>query len=182
MEGTPKTATIRRTATGKWFVSITCEWEPTPLPPTGKEVGIDVGLKSFATLSDGREIANPRFFRTEERALAKAQRQHQAALDAHKAKRADVTARVKQEQPELDETGVWQMVSQDAEERAAWKQRQRRRKVVARTHERVRWKRDDFAHQHSRQIVNAFDVIAIEELSVRNMVQRVQNSPGQEHS
>ena len=34
LEGTPKTATIRRTATGKWFVTISCEWEPTPLPPT----------------------------------------------------------------------------------------------------------------------------------------------------
>ena len=36
-----------------------------------------VGLKTFATLSDGQEIANPRFFRTEEQALAKAQRKHQ---------------------------------------------------------------------------------------------------------
>ena len=34
-EGTPKTATIRRTATGKWYVTIACEWEPTPLPATG---------------------------------------------------------------------------------------------------------------------------------------------------
>ncbi|MBA3822409.1 MAG: transposase, partial [Ktedonobacterales bacterium] len=74
LEGTPKTATIRRTATGKWFVTIACEWEPTPLPPTGKPVGIDVGLKTFATMSDGQEIANPRFFRSEETELAKAQR------------------------------------------------------------------------------------------------------------
>jgi putative transposase len=144
---------------------------PRPLPSTGKQVGVDVGLKTFATLSDGQEIANPRFFRMEETALAKAQRQHHVALDAHKAKRAEVTARVKQEQPELDETGVWQTVSQDQEERAAWKQRHRRRKVVARTHERARWKRDDLAHQYSRRIVNAFDVIAIEDLSVTNMIQ-----------
>ena len=56
LEETPKTATIRRTATGKWFATISCEWEPAPLPPTGQEVGIDVGLKTFATLSDGKEI------------------------------------------------------------------------------------------------------------------------------
>ena len=62
-EGTPKTATIRRTATGKWYVTISCEWEPTPLPATGRQVGIDVGLLTFATLSAGDEIANPRFFR-----------------------------------------------------------------------------------------------------------------------
>ena len=34
LEGTPKTATIRRTATGKWFVTISCEWDPAPLPPS----------------------------------------------------------------------------------------------------------------------------------------------------
>ena len=38
LEGTPKTAPIGRTATGKWFVTISCEWDPTPLPPTGQEV------------------------------------------------------------------------------------------------------------------------------------------------
>jgi putative transposase len=37
-------------------------------------VGVDVGLKTFATLSTGQEIANPRFFRAEEQALAKAHR------------------------------------------------------------------------------------------------------------
>jgi putative transposase len=171
LEGTPKTATIRRTATGKWFVAISCEWDPTPLPPTGQAVGFDVGLTTFATRSDGQTIANPHFFRREERALARAQRQRQRAIDAHKATRAGVTARVKRAHPELDEADVWRAVSQDAEERAAWKQRQQRRKVVARTHERARWKREDFARQHSRRIVNEFDVIALEDLSVTSMVQ-----------
>jgi putative transposase len=171
LEGTPKTATIRRTATGKWFVTIACEWEPTPLLPTNKAVGIDVGLKTFATLSDGQEIANPHVFRTEERALGKAQRTHQVALDAHKTKRAEVTQRVKQEHPNLDEAGIWQAISHDAEERTAWKVRQKRRKVVARVHERARWKRDGFAHQQSRRIVNKFDTIVVEDLSVRNLVQ-----------
>jgi putative transposase len=171
LEGTPKTATIRRTATGKWFVTITCEWDPTPLPATGQAVGIDMGLTTFATRSDGEIIANLRFFRREERALARAQRQHQSALDAHKALRASVTERVKQTHPELNAADVWQAVSQNAEERAAWNQRQQRRRVVARTHERTRWKREDFAHQHSRRIGNEFDVIALEDLSVTSMVQ-----------
>lgn len=171
LEGTPKTATIHRTATGKWFVTISCEWEPTPLPKTGTAVGIDVGLKTFATFSDGQKIANPRFFRHEEKALGKGQRKHQIALDAHQAKREEVTIRVKQEQPNLDEQGVWQVVSQNCEERATWKHRQKRRKVVARTHERARWKREDFAHQYSRRIVNTFDLIAVEDLAVSNLVQ-----------
>jgi putative transposase len=171
LEGAPKTATIQRTATGKWFVTISCEWEPTPLPPTGQWVGIDVGLATFATLTQGAPIENPRFFRQEEQALAKAQRKYQVALDAHNAKRADVTQRVKQAQSDLDERGVWECVRQDAEEQAIWKHRQKWRKVVARTHERARWKREDFAHQKSRRIINEFDLIVIEDLSVRNMVQ-----------
>jgi len=116
-------------------------------------------------------IENPRFFRLDEKALARAQRKHQVALDAHKAKRAEVMERMKQQHPNLDEQAVWQTVSQDGEERATWKARQKWRKVVARTHERARWKREDFAHQHSRRLVNAFDVIALEDLSVTSMVQ-----------
>lgn len=74
VEGKPKTVCIRRSSTGKWYAAFSCEWEPTALPVSGEQVGIDVGLKTFATLSTGDEIANPRFFRSEEKALAKAQR------------------------------------------------------------------------------------------------------------
>jgi putative transposase len=72
--GKVKTFTIRRAATGKWYASFSCETELQPLPPSEGVVGIDVGLESFATLSNGDRIANPRFFRKEERALAKANR------------------------------------------------------------------------------------------------------------
>ena len=79
MKGTPKTAIVRRTATGKWFVSISVELEEQEaggkrLPACTAEVGIDVGLSTFAYLSTGEAIANPRFFRREEAALARAQR------------------------------------------------------------------------------------------------------------
>lgn len=74
LNGTPKTCTIQRTATGKWFVTIVCQVEAEPLPESAEAVGIDVGLEQFATLSTGEKIANPRFFRTEEKALANAQR------------------------------------------------------------------------------------------------------------
>src|SRR5262249_51651006 len=71
LEGRPKTATITRSSTGKWYVCFSCECaESSLLPGTGQQVGIDVGLKTFAALSDGQEIANPRFFRAEEQALA----------------------------------------------------------------------------------------------------------------
>jgi putative transposase len=134
LEGTSKTATISRSSAGKWYVSFSCECvEAAPLPETGEQVGIDVGLMTFATLSDGQELANPRFFRLEEQALAKAQRR----------------------------------LSKEEQGTPA---RAKRRKVVARIHERTRWRRGDFAHQHSRRIIDAFDVIAVEDLSVNRMV------------
>ncbi len=71
IKGKPKTATLTRSSTGKWYVCFSCEGvEPQVLPTTPTQVGIDVGLKTFATLSDGQEIENPRFFREEEKALA----------------------------------------------------------------------------------------------------------------
>jgi putative transposase len=74
LEGTPKTVTIRREADG-WYVAISCAEVPVkPLPLTGRETGIDLGLESFATLADGRQIPNPRIFRVAELNLKRAQR------------------------------------------------------------------------------------------------------------
>lgn len=73
LDGTPKTCTIVRKADG-WYASIACAVAPSPLPPTGKAVGVDVGLESFATLSNGVRIANPRYYRVAERKLKQAQR------------------------------------------------------------------------------------------------------------
>jgi putative transposase len=170
LEGAPKTATIRRTPTGKWFVTISCEWEPTPLPPTGQEVGIDVGLKVFAMPSVGDPLENPRFFRTEEHELGKVQRKHRVALDVHKAVRATLTQQLKQTYPDLDARAVWTRVSQDTNEQRAWRERRRRRRIVARTHERIRWRRSDFTPQASRRVVNHYDLRAVEALSVQNMM------------
>ncbi|QYZ78565.1 transposase [Methanofollis formosanus] len=74
VEGTIKTLTIRRSSTGKWYACFSVEYDPSPAPQKETVVGIDVGLESFATLSNGEKIKNPRFFRTDEKALAKAQR------------------------------------------------------------------------------------------------------------
>lgn len=72
--GTPKIVTIRKSANGKWFVTFACECEKQPLPEEPKRIGVDVGTQTFATLSNGEKIKNPRFFRREQDALAKAQR------------------------------------------------------------------------------------------------------------
>ena len=75
IEGTIKTVTLRRTSTGKWFVCFSVEQEP-PQPDTVPDgmVGVDVGLTTFATLSTEEAIPNPRFFRHDEKDLARAQR------------------------------------------------------------------------------------------------------------
>lgn len=74
LEGKAKALIIRRHSTGKWYACFLCEVESSPMPISEKAVGIDVGLTHFATLSTGETIPNPRFFRIDEKALAKAQR------------------------------------------------------------------------------------------------------------
>ena len=71
--GTVKTCTVRRYG-AKWFVYFTVEQEDNPLPPCTDAVGLDAGLNSFMALSDGTFIDNPRFYRLDEKALAKANR------------------------------------------------------------------------------------------------------------
>ncbi|MCQ5365756.1 IS200/IS605 family element RNA-guided endonuclease TnpB [Anoxybacillus salavatliensis] len=74
VEGRILSATIRRNASGKYFVSILVETEVQPLPKTNCAIGIDLGVKHFAILSDGTTYANPKFLRKLEEKLAKAQR------------------------------------------------------------------------------------------------------------
>jgi putative transposase len=81
IEGEIKTCTVRRYG-DKWFACLSCEVEAKPLPPSDESVGIDVGLKPFAALSNGEFIPNPRFHRKEEKSLAKARRK----LDRQKRK------------------------------------------------------------------------------------------------
>src|SRR5262249_47615669 len=50
-------------------------------------------------------------------------------------------------------------------------ERAKRRKVVARVHERIAWRRREFTHQHSHHLVNAFALLAVEDVSVKRLVQ-----------
>jgi putative transposase len=74
VEGRILSATVRRQPSGKYFVSVLAEVVVQEFPKTGQEVGVDVGLKHFAVLSNGEVFANPRFFRNLEGKLAQAQR------------------------------------------------------------------------------------------------------------
>ena len=138
INGTPKTATVKHTPTGKWFVAMSVELaenevQAKRLPPSQEAVGIDVGLKTFAYLSSGEVIANPRFFRSEEVALTRAQRRLSKAPKGSK-------------------------------------QRGRKRKVVARVHERIKNRRKNFMEQEVCKLLKRFGVLAVEALVVRTLV------------
>jgi putative transposase len=133
IEGTIKTCTVKRSPTGKWYVIFSCVLDYQPIKqPTEPSIGFDMGLESFATSSDGEKIENPRFFKHEEKALAKAQRKL-------------------------------------SKQKKGSKQRVKVRKTVTRIHERIKWKRENFAHQESRKIVDKFNTVAIEDLRINNM-------------
>ncbi|MTH55808.1 IS200/IS605 family element transposase accessory protein TnpB [Bacillus mangrovi] len=74
VEGRILSATIRRNPTGKYFVSVLVETEVSEFSKTGSSVGVDVGIKDFAILSDGTVYKNHKYFRTLEKKLANAQR------------------------------------------------------------------------------------------------------------
>lgn len=77
-EGEIKTSTISRTPTGKYFISILVKADddlPKKKPIDEKQaIGIDLGIKTFATLSDGIEIENPKHLRKSMRKLKRFQR------------------------------------------------------------------------------------------------------------
>lgn len=132
LEGTIKTATVRKSATGKWFVCFSCEVETEPLPESTQTVGVDVGLKDIIATSDGESVPAPRFLRKEEKELARTQRR---LSEAPKGSR----------------------------------ERAKRRKMVAKVHERINNKRTNFAHQQSLRLVNRYGFIVVEDLCVNRM-------------
>lgn len=74
VDGNIKRVCIRR-KNDKWYACMTVESEYHVMPTNNRStIGIDVGLASFATLSNGKRVPNPRFFRSDEKALARAQR------------------------------------------------------------------------------------------------------------
>jgi len=73
IEGTVKTVTVKR-QNGYFYASFSCDEIPQDiLPESTKEIGIDVGIKSFAVMSDGQEIDNPKYLKQSEAKLKEIQ-------------------------------------------------------------------------------------------------------------
>jgi putative transposase len=128
--GQVKTCTVRRQS-GKWFACFSVECQAVTLPVSIEPVGIDVGLSDFAYLSTGDPIANPRFYRCDEKDLKRIQRK----------------------------------VS-----KASGHARRKARKALSKVHRRIANRRNNFAHQESRKIVNRFGFIAVEDIHTNRMV------------
>lgn len=87
IEGRILSGSFAEDARGRWFVNLQCEVEGATIPIGAEEIGVDLGLKDFAVLSNGEKVANPRHYRREEEALATAQRAgHTARVRALHAK------------------------------------------------------------------------------------------------
>jgi len=67
-------ATVSKDCSNRYFISIICETNVKPLRKNKKSVGIDVGLKDLAILSDGTKLENPKFLQEKERTLKIRQR------------------------------------------------------------------------------------------------------------
>jgi putative transposase len=101
--------------------------------PTGKQVGIDVGLKAYYTDSEGNTLENPRHYRKAEQKLKRLQRQ--------------LSRKHKKSQ-----------------------NRKKARQQLARAHLHVQRQREDFARKTASTLVSSHDVIAYEDVQIRNMV------------
>lgn len=100
---------------------------------TGKQVGIDVGLKSFLTDSDGKTVDNPRYLRKSEKKLKWLQRQL-------------------------------------SRKKKGSKNRKKARRKLAKAHLKVARQREDFARKTASTLITSHDLIAYEDLKIRNMV------------
>ena len=76
--GTVKTLQLKREGR-RWYVVATAETQPVPLPPAGREIGVDVGVARFLTTSDGEVIGNPHFLTASAEVIADLQRRKERA-------------------------------------------------------------------------------------------------------
>ena len=75
LPGEASSVTVTVDATGRYHASFVVDVPHAPLPPTGREIGIDLGLTHFAVLSDGQKVDNPRISRKAAAKLRRAQQE-----------------------------------------------------------------------------------------------------------
>lgn len=145
-------ATISKTKTGKYFVSLNLEYEQDVKLNSGNVVGIDVGVKDFYTDSNGNKVKNPKYLSKYQRKLLKAQRKLSKMID----KNIDhyVGNRVPVYKKSLNKCSNIQ------------KQRIKASKI----HEKIANCRNDFLHKESTKLIRENQIICLEDLNVNGMI------------
>ena len=143
LKGVIKSATISKTSTGKYHISILCEMDIQPYPKTNSSIGIDLGLADFVILSTGEKIENPRFLISASKKLARKQKI-------------------------LSRRGL--LAKQRGKKLSESMNYQKQRLKVARLHEKISNQRRDFLHQLSTHLIKNHDRICMEDLTSRNLM------------
>ena len=145
-------ATVTHTAGGKYFVSLCVEEERVLQPNGGCLVGIDVGIKSFYTDSNGNSVDAPKPLRMLEAKLKREQRRLSRMIEAN------IAGYGPKRRP------IWKKPISEC------RNIQKQRVKVARIHEHIANIRLDFLHKASTKLVDENQVIGIEDLNIRGMV------------
>ena len=143
IKGLIKSATISKNSLNHYFVSILCEEEIEELSKTNKNIGIDLGIKEFATISDCTKVSNLKFTKEYEK-------------------------RLKREQRKLSRRG--RLAKSNNKKLSESKNYQKQKKKVAKIYNKIRNKRKDFINKISTEIINIHDIICIEDLNIKGML------------
>lgn len=133
-KGLIKSATISKTPSNQYYISILVDTENIQLQKSDNKIGIDLGLKEFAICSNGDRFDNPKNLRSSEKKLAKLQK--------------DLSRKTK-----------------------GSNNRYKAKLKVAKLHQKIANQRKDFLHKLATKIISENQVIVLEDLRVKNMLQ-----------
>ncbi|GAX08029.1 transposase [Secundilactobacillus silagincola] len=152
--GKIKNVTIRRSATGKFYAVILVDTDIELLKRTGKIIGIDMGIADLMITSDGIKYPTIRF----DKRLSKRKHYWEKRL----------ARRRRQAKKEI----AWDKHNQVPEPRelADFKNYQKAKQMVAKYHEKIANQRDNYLHNITKELVEQYDVIKIEDLKTKNLL------------
>ncbi len=138
--------------------------------PTGKQTGIDVGLNAFYTDSDGNTVANPRHYRTGEQKLKRLQREVSRKSTRHKDVKKPTVVQKGNKYPRQTPVPVPPPPPEQGTKRPQSHNYQKARTTLSKQHLHIQRQREDHARKVACALVMSSDLIAFEDLQVRNMV------------
>ena len=140
INGKIKSYTISHTSTDRYFISVLYETEDRTKLNNNKSVGIDVGIKDFATLSDGKVFENQKHLKTNLRKLRVLQR--------------TVSRRYQQGKKREEQSNNWNKAVRQ----------------VAKLQEKIAFQRYDYLHKVSAWIAENYSTVCVETLNVKGMM------------